>query len=231
MSPDDEAFIRQIVDNPGDDTPRLVYADWLDENGDPRGVYLRAEVASSRARKNETANLVKFMATGLDPVWVARVSRPPLGVCSNRIQLAENAGPVLTAADISEFESRRGFRLGLQHRSLLLNWNGCNYRPSECFIRFGPTAQKIEINVQEFCSLDRLAMIDGPEIRFTPLLAINVDHYGTNLLLGVQGPASGKVFYRDMYYYYDIFDHAEPLLVANSLGQFLHKLTTPSSKK
>jgi uncharacterized protein (TIGR02996 family) len=30
---DDEAFIRAIVDAPGDEAPRLVYADWLDERG------------------------------------------------------------------------------------------------------------------------------------------------------------------------------------------------------
>ena len=40
---EDEAFIRAIVDSPGDDTPRLVYADWLDDRADPRGAYLRAE--------------------------------------------------------------------------------------------------------------------------------------------------------------------------------------------
>ena len=40
---EDEAFIRAIVDAPGDDLPRLVYADWLDDRADPRGPYLRAE--------------------------------------------------------------------------------------------------------------------------------------------------------------------------------------------
>jgi uncharacterized protein (TIGR02996 family) len=29
-----EAFLQAIVENPDDDTPRLVYADWLDEHGD-----------------------------------------------------------------------------------------------------------------------------------------------------------------------------------------------------
>jgi uncharacterized protein (TIGR02996 family) len=37
---EDEAFIRAVVDRPGDDTARLVYADWLDERSDPRGAYL-----------------------------------------------------------------------------------------------------------------------------------------------------------------------------------------------
>jgi uncharacterized protein (TIGR02996 family) len=37
MTADDEAFIRAIVDSPGDDTQRLVYADWLDERDDQWG--------------------------------------------------------------------------------------------------------------------------------------------------------------------------------------------------
>jgi uncharacterized protein (TIGR02996 family) len=32
----DEAFIRAIVDAPGDEAPRLIDADRLDERGDPR---------------------------------------------------------------------------------------------------------------------------------------------------------------------------------------------------
>ncbi|MCA9068942.1 MAG: TIGR02996 domain-containing protein, partial [Planctomycetaceae bacterium] len=30
-----EAFLKEIVANPDDLTPRLIYADWLDEQGDP----------------------------------------------------------------------------------------------------------------------------------------------------------------------------------------------------
>ena len=32
---DQEALLRAVVDDPENDTPRLVYADWLDENGQP----------------------------------------------------------------------------------------------------------------------------------------------------------------------------------------------------
>jgi uncharacterized protein (TIGR02996 family) len=38
---DDEAFLRAIIAAPGDSTTRLVYADWLEERGDPRAEYLR----------------------------------------------------------------------------------------------------------------------------------------------------------------------------------------------
>src|SRR5262249_51955042 len=40
----DEAFLRAIADAPDDDATRLVYADWLEEQGEsPRADYLRLE--------------------------------------------------------------------------------------------------------------------------------------------------------------------------------------------
>jgi uncharacterized protein (TIGR02996 family) len=37
------AFLTHLASNPGDDVTRLVYADWLDERGDERAGFLRAE--------------------------------------------------------------------------------------------------------------------------------------------------------------------------------------------
>src|SRR5947199_11004 len=43
-----EAFIHAILESP-EDAPRLVYADWLDDNGDPdRAEFIRAQVAQDR---------------------------------------------------------------------------------------------------------------------------------------------------------------------------------------
>jgi uncharacterized protein (TIGR02996 family) len=39
-----EAFLQSICENPEDDAVRLIYADWLEENGDPRGEFIRAQV-------------------------------------------------------------------------------------------------------------------------------------------------------------------------------------------
>jgi uncharacterized protein (TIGR02996 family) len=36
-----DAFLEAILERPGDEVPRLVYADWLEEQGDPRGGLLR----------------------------------------------------------------------------------------------------------------------------------------------------------------------------------------------
>jgi uncharacterized protein (TIGR02996 family) len=41
---DDKAFIEALVASPTDDALRLIYADWFEERGDPRGEYLRTEL-------------------------------------------------------------------------------------------------------------------------------------------------------------------------------------------
>ena len=46
---DGEALLRAILDHPDDDAPRLVYADWLDENGQPeRAEFIRVQVQLAR---------------------------------------------------------------------------------------------------------------------------------------------------------------------------------------
>jgi uncharacterized protein (TIGR02996 family) len=40
-----DAFLQAIFDAPEDDTPRLVYADWLDEHGEPeRAEFIRVQI-------------------------------------------------------------------------------------------------------------------------------------------------------------------------------------------
>src|SRR5262245_58437145 len=40
-----EEFLQAIQENPRDDQVRLVFADWLEERGDPRGEFIRAQFA------------------------------------------------------------------------------------------------------------------------------------------------------------------------------------------
>jgi uncharacterized protein (TIGR02996 family) len=118
-----EAFLQAIRDTPGEDTPRLVYADWLDDGNKPGGDYLRAEVAWARSRDPGAEAAARRLAAGLDPVWVARVSRPPLGACCDRVRFTDR-GPELTAADLDRLEQRLGARLPPDFRAFLLNCNG-----------------------------------------------------------------------------------------------------------
>jgi uncharacterized protein (TIGR02996 family) len=115
---DDEAFIRAIVAAPRDDAPRLVYADWLDEHGDSRATYLRSQQGPDRGQAPQPG-----LTRGLDPLWVARVSRPPLGVCCDRIRFRDS-GPALTSADLDRIERQLNVTLPTQYRAFLLNYNG-----------------------------------------------------------------------------------------------------------
>lgn len=136
---EDEAFIRAIVDSPGDDTPRLVYADWLDDHSDPRGPYLRAELEWAKpwrtGERPADSPELREMAKGLDPVWVARMSRPPLGVCCDHVPLTAS-GPAVDYSELLAYEAEHVARraqyggnlldngLPDEYQAFLLNRNG-----------------------------------------------------------------------------------------------------------
>ncbi|MEK6236070.1 MAG: TIGR02996 domain-containing protein, partial [Planctomycetales bacterium] len=44
----EQAFLEEIVANPGDPAPRLIFADWLEERGDPRAEVIRLQHALLR---------------------------------------------------------------------------------------------------------------------------------------------------------------------------------------
>ena len=121
---DDENFLTSIVHAPADALLRGVYADWLDDRHDPRGVYVRAELAWSPARPAAGAEALRRLGASLDPVWVARVSRPPLGVCVHELTTLTPTGrPTLTGADLDWIERRFAVTLPADYRAFLLNYN------------------------------------------------------------------------------------------------------------
>src|SRR5262245_56355938 len=40
---EEQAFVQAIADNPADDVPRLIFADWLEERGDVRADFIRVQ--------------------------------------------------------------------------------------------------------------------------------------------------------------------------------------------
>jgi len=131
---EDEGFIRAMVDSPGDDTARLVYADWLDDRDDPRGPYLRAEREwgrfDPRSRKRAPAEKkLRALARMIDPVRTARVSRPPVGVCCDGIRF-QDAQPAVRVAELDAVEHRLKLLLPVELRALLLNQNGGKPEPN-----------------------------------------------------------------------------------------------------
>jgi uncharacterized protein (TIGR02996 family) len=91
VAADDRAFLRAILSDPAAPPPRLVYADWLDEQGDVRGEFLRGEVelaglppgglrhAALKARLRE-------LREAIDAGWLALIDRSPVENCHFRFE-------------------------------------------------------------------------------------------------------------------------------------------------
>jgi uncharacterized protein (TIGR02996 family) len=220
---EDEAFIRAIVDGPGDDLPRLVYADWLDDRGDPRGPYLQAE--REAVETGDVARL-RELAAGLDPVWVARVSRPPVGVCCDRVGF-ERRRPRTTSAALAALERRFNLQLSSEYQAFLLNYNAVSsdsalYRTTSGYCypllyifavntsdgraydgpadELGTTWQIQQLDLawrlQRIEEGDSWPEWDSPHLRdFAPLLCHDEEPDGESgwLLIGVRGPHVGHI--------------------------------------
>src|SRR5262249_41526497 len=53
----DEAFLRAVLEDPDNDSTRLVYADWLEERGDMRGEFIRVQCALRRLARDDPGRL------------------------------------------------------------------------------------------------------------------------------------------------------------------------------
>jgi uncharacterized protein (TIGR02996 family) len=86
LTNDDRAFIRAILDNPEELTTWLVYADWLDDRGDPRSEFLRLSVERKRSGQNgddveELETRLAVLRAALDPNWILAFDSARLANC------------------------------------------------------------------------------------------------------------------------------------------------------
>ncbi len=111
----DDAFLEAIRENPDDDVPRLIYADWLEEQGDPRGEFVRVECALAsmpvkdgrrpalRARRQQL--LAAHRDAWLGPLrplayhWEFRRGFPE-EVTADALHFVEHAGRIFAAAPV-----------------------------------------------------------------------------------------------------------------------------------
>ena len=80
-SPLESAFLRAVLADPADDAPRLIYADWLDEQGDPRGEFMRvqcrlAELPPGHEAVGDLRRREQELLDSYEPAW--RSALPPL---------------------------------------------------------------------------------------------------------------------------------------------------------
>jgi uncharacterized protein (TIGR02996 family) len=123
LTADDRAFLAAVAAAPTDDTPRLVYADWLDERDDPRGPYLRAEAEYAGKPTKPGEERVRKLLAGVDPVWANMVSRPPFGVLVPGLTFADS-GPPIGPDFLKRLEKKYGGPLPPDYAAFLLLYNG-----------------------------------------------------------------------------------------------------------
>ena len=60
LSPEERSLLDAVQNAPDDDGPRLVYADWFDDRGDPRGRFIRLQLALARLSEYEPRRTMLF---------------------------------------------------------------------------------------------------------------------------------------------------------------------------
>jgi uncharacterized protein (TIGR02996 family) len=119
----DDAFLAALAANFDDETTRLVYADWLDERGDPRGPFLRTEVEWARLHLDDEgfpAALARLSIAqrGVDLNWAMSVSRlPPL---LRRTWEAGSRPLIKLPSNLSPSELRRNWIACVEHTKEML---------------------------------------------------------------------------------------------------------------
>lgn len=95
--PDDIAFQRAVLANPADTTLKLVYADWLQDCGDPRSEFVRRQVQLDGmidlSSTSQAAKLLASLGADLDPAWVAFMTTLAQPFVPIRFQDAEPGHP------------------------------------------------------------------------------------------------------------------------------------------
>jgi uncharacterized protein (TIGR02996 family) len=122
---EEDRFIKSIAAAPDDAALRLVYADWLEDHGQPaRSAYLRAEVEFFRPSKRKKKLKGAWeRAKEFDPVWAAMISRLPHGILRPGLTFSEG-GPSLCRDHLKSLEEHWGASLPADYAAFLLLYNG-----------------------------------------------------------------------------------------------------------
>ena len=78
---DENAFLQAVIADPDDDAPRLIYADWLDENGESeRAEFIRvqchlARMGNDDQRRAELVSRERELLAAHDALWTTNTLR------------------------------------------------------------------------------------------------------------------------------------------------------------
>src|ERR1043165_7811706 len=91
----DTNFLQEIIADPDNDIPRLIYADWLEERGDPRGEFIRLQC--QRASLPEDATQARTRLLAREEEFLSRHRQVWSGSWPESIQLGFERGLVMWA--------------------------------------------------------------------------------------------------------------------------------------
>lgn len=183
VHPGEAAMLAAVLANLTDDLPKLVYADWLEERGDPRGVFLRAFTTAARSggKLPEPNGLPKSWLdlTGCRAVAAAREHELPLTVD----ELLRDAHPSLTftsepAADTDLLIGQSKFG-GEPDVPLSFEWPGYEGRPLAFLAQFN----LMRLSVSPVCQ----------ELPCDGVMSVFYANDGT--VFGMGDPGGWRVFY------------------------------------
>jgi uncharacterized protein (TIGR02996 family) len=93
---EEDTLIRAVLAFRGDVCPRLIYADWLEERGDPRGEYLRLltvldGLAEAAEDTEDLRGRLRELESRIDLRWIALMRRGRTRPRSERGQVSGSA--------------------------------------------------------------------------------------------------------------------------------------------
>jgi uncharacterized protein (TIGR02996 family) len=160
----EQDFLSGLTADPWDETLRLVYADWLEERGDPRSEFLRVESeanslwqhavppATEAGRRRALVARLKELRPTIDREWLSRVARPDWMILEGR-DLAS------IKSRLREFSGTSAGRVGTMTRLSLFRLSEHCYR-----LAFASDSEPgIFCNLLRWLGPDREA--DPPEVR------------------------------------------------------------------
>jgi uncharacterized protein (TIGR02996 family) len=126
----EDDFIAAILDAPDDATPRLVYADWLEDRGDPRAEFLRIEaeflaIPPDDERASALRARLRELHRTLDPEWIALLKRVPLDPLDElRSLLPPPKRPFANTGNWDEVEKELGLVLPADYKAYIMAYGG-----------------------------------------------------------------------------------------------------------
>jgi uncharacterized protein (TIGR02996 family) len=119
---DENDFLRAILVDPGDQVPLLVYADWLEARGDPRGEYIHVRAAAAtNPTSRRLRSRLKQLRVAIAPGWL------PLLDGAGRQQKERNLllvpKPWRRVQSLTELRQRLTGTLKQEEFFVTLNWD------------------------------------------------------------------------------------------------------------